>query len=107
MLTKPYQEFLTANDKKNKKAVIYFHNGGKYDVWQILNDICNYENYDINFIKNGGRILSCRISQKGFNGEKLDFQPEIELRDSYALFAEKLADFKKQLNLNLNLEKEI
>ena len=67
-------------------------------MWQILNDITKYEGYTISFIKNGGRILSCRITTT---------LSTIELRDSYAIFAERLADFKKSLGLSINLDKEV
>lgn len=62
-------------------AIIYIHNGGRFDVYHFIHYILGHEMKIIN-----NRIVVCKIRASGGYHE---------IRDSYAIIPEKLANYKK------------
>lgn len=83
-ILKDFLSFLSSNQNKDNKLIIYGHNAGKFDNWILIKEIINARNFNIlNAVIKDGRIISLDLLCKS-NGKRFIF------RDSYCLIASSL-----------------
>lgn len=82
---------LNVNQKENNKLLLYAHNGGKFDAYEIIYKLITKTDIPIfNSLIKDGRIFQFSI--------KLKNKLTIEFRDSYIMCAGRLEDLLKEFN---------
>ena len=97
-----YMLFLDANQIYFDKTTIYFHNGGKFDLHQLIRD-CLFEFWGFTIMTDKCVMSNGRWINFGIQGE--DSEAVMTLKDSFAMIPSGLSKMAKYYGVPQNYNK--